>query len=336
MSGLLESLNIQTSKVTRTLDNLVLFLYGPNGAGKTPVATKFPNVLYFAVGHSGLTGLPNVNFIPIRSWSSFKKNIKIITDPKNYEELHKSIETIVIDETETLFNDYCTNYVCSTEGVNKIKEGNSGYGLWKELETEWRDTINKLLSSGFAVIFILHAVQDETGKMHPAGDEKRMLPVILNASDVIGYLDPAGLDGDGKPVYSSLLLADSDKAFARTRNPYFSQKYPRIEEVTAQKIIDAYFDSIEFQAKMDGSEIISREEENKQYENPEDEVPFDELLNNTKKLCSQVQTKLGSGDKVIEVIEATLGAGKKLGNCTEKQREAVQNIYNELTDLLNS
>lgn len=334
MLKILEGLNIQTSKVTRTLDNLVLTIYGVNGVGKTPVATSFPKALYFATGHSGLTGLANVNFIPIRTWAEFKKAVKTVTNPKDYDEIHSEIETLVIDEVETLFNDYCTSYVCSTEGVNKIKEGNSGYGLWKELETEWRNTINKVLSSGFAVVFILHAVADDTGKMYPSGDTKRMLPVILNASDAIAYMEPAGLDGDGKPVYSSLRLADSEVAFARTRNPFWSQKYPVIEQVTAKNLIDSYFDAIDTQAKSQGAQVISREEQEKQYQNPEDQVPFDELLTATKKFCSEVQNKFGSADKALEVIEETLGAGKKLSACTEKQRGAVQNIKNELEGLL--
>ena len=29
---------------------------------------------------------------------------------------------------------YCEQYVASTEGVRKIKEGNGGYGLWGDLK----------------------------------------------------------------------------------------------------------------------------------------------------------------------------------------------------------
>ena len=79
----------QISRVTRTTDNLVITIYGYGGLGKTPVATKMDKPYYLAFGKSGLSGLNNVPFAPIQSWSEFKQYNKLLCNKKNYEVLHE-------------------------------------------------------------------------------------------------------------------------------------------------------------------------------------------------------------------------------------------------------
>ena len=120
-------LNPPVSRVAKSLDNFVVCVYGLGGLGKTPVATKMPKPFYLAFGTSGLSGLNNVPFKSIRSWAEFKKFVKTFTDPKNYDAFHEKFQIIVLDELEVLYS-YCEKYVANAEGVNKIKEGNGGYG----------------------------------------------------------------------------------------------------------------------------------------------------------------------------------------------------------------
>ncbi len=328
MAGL-SAMKPQVSRVTKTLDNFVCTIYGLGGLGKTPVATKMPKPIYFAFGKSGLSGLNNVPFYPIKSWAEFRKYVKFFSDPKNYDELKEDVQTLVFDELEILWT-YCENYVSSTNGVNKIKEGNGGFGLWKDLKEEWEDQILKLIGSGFSVMFILHASANDEGKMFPVGDAKRMLPILINHSDVIGYVKSNGVDADGKPQHSSLVLADCDKCFARTRNEYISGRTPIIEDFTAENLIKAYYEGIEAQSEAEGVATVSKEEQDALY--AVEKIPFAQLQEKANKLCAATAQKHGK-EVVLEVIEKILGQGNTISKCTEKQYEAVEAIVTELESL---
>lgn len=322
-------LNPQVSRVSKSTDGLVITTYGYGGIGKTPVATKMEKPYYLAFGKSGLSGINNVPFQSIMSWSDFKKFNKVFTDPKNFEALHSKFQTIILDELEILYT-YCEKYVANSEGVNKIKEGNGGYGLWQDLKNEWEAEILKIIGSGFCVMFILHTAPDDTGRQFPVGDVKRMLPILINHSDVVGYVKGNGVDPDtGKPIHSSLMLAGTPEYFARTRNEYFD---PMIEDYTAENLVKAYYTAIERQEKADGVAAISKDERDKMFET--EKVDFDTLMEEVMNVGVEVVEKYGSKEKLTEIVESVLGKGALVSNCTPKQQEAVEVILSELKSLL--
>lgn len=322
-------LNPQESRVAKTTDGLVVTIYGLGGLGKTPVACKMEKPYYLAFGKSGLSGINNVPFKPLMSWADFKKFNKTLTDPKNFDALHSKFKTIILDEMEILYS-YCEKYVANLEGVNKIKEGNGGYGLWGDLKSEWEAEMLKIIGSGFCVIFILHTAQDESGKHFPVGDAKRMLPILINHSEIIGYVRGNGVDSEtNKPIHSSLILAGSDECFARTRNEYFD---PIIEDFTAENLVKAYFDAIERQEKAEGINAVSKKERDEMFK--ETEYDFEALMDEVQEVGAAIVEKYGSKEKLTEVVEKVLGKGKLVSTCTPKQAEQVSVIVNELKSLL--
>ena len=322
-------LNPPVSRVQKSVDGFIVSFFGRGCLGKTPVATKMPKPYYLAFGKSGLSGLNNVPFQSIKSWAEFKKFVKVFCDPKNFEQIHQNFETLVLDEMEILYS-YCEKYVANTEGVNKIKEGNGGYGLWGDLKTEWETELLKVIGSGFCVVFILHTAQDDTGKNYPVGDAKRMLPILINHSEVIGYVKGNGVDPDtGKPIHSSLMLADTPEWFARTRNEYFD---PMIEDFTADNLIKAYYTAIDRQEKAEGVKAITREERDSMFETKK--RPFNEVMDELQEVGQKVVEKYGSKEKLTEVVESVLGKGALVSNATPKQQEAVEVILSNLKDLL--
>lgn len=322
-------LNPNVSRVTKTTDGLVITIYGFGGLGKTPVAAKMEKPYYLAFGKSGLSGLNNVPFKSIMSWAEFKKFNKTLTDPKNFEILHKNFQTIILDEMEVLYS-YCEKYVANCEGVNKIKEGNGGYGLWGDLKTEWEAEILKIIGSGFCVMFILHTAADDSGKQFPVGDMKRMLPILLNHSEIIGYVRGNGVDQDtGKSIHSSLMLTATNEYFARTRNEYFD---PIIEDFTAENLVRAYYDAIERQEEIEGVKAVTKAERDAMFETKKRD--FGELMNEVAEVGQQIVKKYGSKEKLTETVEAVLGKGALVSQCNEKQQEAVEIILSNLKDLL--
>lgn len=322
-------LNPEESRVAKTTDGMVCLIYGYGGLGKTPVAAHMEKPYYLAFGKSGLSGLNRVPFKSINSWADFKKFNKTLTDKANFKVLHERFQTIIFDEMEVLWK-YCEKYVANCEGVNKIKEGNGGYGLWGDLKDEWESELLKVIGSGFCIMFILHTAPDETGRQFPVGDVKRMLPILINHSEIVGYVRGNGVDQDtGRPIHSSLVLAGSDECFARTRNDYFD---PIIEDFTAENLVKAYYTAIERQEKAEGIEAVTKEERDELFETSKRD--FDDLMDAVMKAGEAVVEKYGSKDKITEVVENVLGKGALVSTCTPKQQEAVEIILNDLESLL--
>lgn len=322
-------LNPQISRVTKSLDNLVITTYGLGGLGKTPVATKMPKPLYLAFGKSGLSGLNNVPFFPINSWAEFKSINKKICSKKDYEKYHEVYNTIILDEMEVLWK-YLTEYVCQVNGVNKIKEANSGYGAWADLKDEWETEMLRLMGSGFCIFFILHTAPDDNGRMFPVGDIKRMLPILINHSEIVGYVKGNGVNPEtGRPIHSSLMLAGTDEYFARTRNEYFD---PEITDYTADNLIKAYYDALDRQAEAEGIEAISKNEKDKMYET--EEIDFEQLMKEVEELGTKLATEKGM-EVLTDIVESTLGKGAKVSQATAKQAQAVKVILMDIKEALN-
>ena len=322
-------LNPTLSKVTKSTDSLIITIYGPSGLGKTPVATKMEKPYYLAFGKSGVSGLNNVPIQPIMSWSQFKKFTRTYCDPKNFDVIHEKFHTLVLDEMEVLYK-YCETYVANSEGVNKIKQGNGGFGLWKDLKDEWESEILKIIGSGFCVMFILHTAPDENGKMFPVGDVKRMLPILINHSDIVGYVIGNGVNPDtNKPIHSSLGLASTNEYFARTRNEYFD---PIIEDFTAENLVKAYYDAIDRQEKAEGVTAVTKEERDQMFE--VEKRAFKDIMEEIQTVGASIVEKTGSKEKITEIVEDVLGPGALVSNCTPKQQEAVEVILDRLKEVL--
>ena len=316
------------SRVEKSINGICCTWFGSPGLGKTPVAVKMPNPLYLAFGKYGVSGLNNVPIVPIMSWRDFKKFTSTFCDRKNYDALSQKYTCVCLDEMEILYK-YCEEFVAHTEGVNKIKEGNGGYGLWGDLKTEWESEMLKIIGSGFCVIFILHSCTNDDGKAIPVGDPKRMLPILINHSDIVGYVINNGVNPEtGKPIHSSLGLAGTKEYFARTRNEYFD---PIIEDFTADNFIQAYYTALDRQEKAEGIAPVEKEDRDKIYERKKRN--FDDVMTECSELGGKVIEKFGI-DPLTAIVDEVLGAGAKVQNCTPKQQEAVEVVIDKIKALL--
>ena len=179
-------------------------------------------------------------------------------------------------------------------------------------------------------MFILHTAPDDTGRQFPVGDMKRMLPILINHSEIIGYVRGNGVDQDtGRAIHSSLVLAGSDECFARTRNEYFD---PIIEDFTAENLVDAYFTAVERQEEAEGVSAVTKEERDALFEVAKRD--FEDVMAEVQEVGAKVAKKYGSKEKLTEVVEAVLGKGKLVSNCGPKQQEHVEVILAELKALL--
>ena len=145
------------SQVSKGIEGKMILLHSnERKLGKTLQATKFPKPFYlrFEQGINAISGLP---YAPLTKWSDFKKVRKQLTDPKTIDKAKELYNTIIVDTLDVAIK-WCDKYVCGMQGVERLNDGNSGYGLWKEYENEWFNEWSPLINAGYTIVFISHSL----------------------------------------------------------------------------------------------------------------------------------------------------------------------------------
>ncbi|AYB37620.1 ATP-binding protein [Brevibacillus laterosporus] len=316
--------NPQVSAVAKGLEGKVITIYGSNNLGKTKQATRM-NKPYYLPFEKGLNAIAGIKYLPINSWSDFKKINKQLTKTSTLVKVKEMYQTIIFDEVEAASR-YCQRYICNKYESETIAEGRGGYGLWKEYETEFWEEITKLIGAGFTVVFIAHQVIDE-GKVLPKGDKRALAPIIDN-SDIVVHVRSNGVDEANRVIKSSAYLAETDKFFARSRFDYIDTY---IEEFTAENLEATIIKAIERQEKAEGISAVTYTEQKSMQQS--EELDYEELMNAITNVGKELQQQ-GKLEQVTEVVEKHLGPNKKVTECTKRQVQVMAIILDDLKDLL--
>lgn len=145
----IDILNIQPSVISRDLRGKYVLLYGKAKVGKTTAACSFPNSLLVAF-ERGYNAIGGVRAVDVTKWSEFKTVLKQLEKP----EAQKLYDTIIID-TITIAWDYCEQYICTQNGVQKINEiaWGGGYSACKK---EFEGALRKITMLGYGIVLIAH------------------------------------------------------------------------------------------------------------------------------------------------------------------------------------
>lgn len=334
MADILDIFNPMVSKVSKDVKGkLILIHSNERKLGKTLQATRFPKPYYlrFEQGINAISGLP---YAPLTKWSDFKKVRKQLTNPKTIEEAQKRYQTLIVDTTDVAIR-WCDKYVCGMQGVERLNDGNSGYGLWKEYENEWFNEWNPILSAGYTVIFIAHSeirkqkdpkTNAEYEQWIPKGD-KRTIDLIVDAADLIGYVKSNGYDNEGNPQLSSIYFQNCPQFLAGSRFKYMPSE---VTPFTAENVQEAMKQAIEQEEKESGIASVTYEEQ--KAESAPVSVTYEEAIEEAKGLFKQMIKK----DKVktTSIVEKYLGEGNRLSDTDERQVEQVVMIVEEFKDFL--
>jgi hypothetical protein len=315
--------NPQISVVAKGLEGKTIMIYGGNNLGKTKQSTRMKKPFYlpFEKGVNAISGVP---FVPINSWADFKKVNKQLTSVATVDKAKEMYNTIIFDEVEASAK-YCQKYINGVYGVSRLKDGNEGFGLWKEYETEYWTEINQLVGAGYTVVFIAHETESKDGAIFPKGDKRAVAPIIDNC-DIVVYLHSNGVDEDGKVINSSGYLAQTDKYFARSKFDYIDTK---IDNFTAENLENAIIQAIERQEKAEGVKAVSFQEQKIIYES--EKIDFDVLMADIGKVGEKFINS-NKTNELVDIVEKHLGKGKKVSECTKLQVEVVSIILNDLVD----
>jgi hypothetical protein len=317
--------NPQVSVVAKGLEGKVITIYGSNNLGKTKQATRMSKPFYlgFEKGIRAISGIP---FLPINKWSDFKKINKQLTDPKTLDKAKEIYQTIIFDEVYTSAL-YCQDFLCKKHGVETIGEGNGGFGLWKEYETEFWTEIDKLLGTGYTLVFISHQEETKEGKAIPKGDKRSIKPIIDN-SDIVVYLTSNGVDDDRNVIKSSAWFAETDEFFARSRFDYIDTYLPEFTAENLEKVIAV---AIERQEEAEGIKAVSYAEQNERYQS--DALNYDDLMEQIVAIGGEL-AEADRLEELTEIVEKHLGIGKKVTECKKSQVQIMSLILDDLLELV--
>lgn len=324
MAVTVDIFNPQVSVVAKGLEGKTIMIYGGNNLGKTYVATHLSKPFVIAC-ESGLNALSGVKYNRVNTWAEFKKLVKQFTSKATVDKARELYDTIVIDEVYAS-SILCQDYVIATYGENALTLGDSTgkTNLYQMYEKEYFRMINLLLSCDYTVVFIGHA-QEKEGYVSPKGDKRCLNPIIDNCDFVI-YLASNGVDENGKVIKSSAYLAETDKFFARSR---FEHCPTFIQEFTAENLEKTITKAIEEEEKANGASVVSYDDQKQQ--NTSVVYDYEEVMEELQEV-GQRFAGAGQMELLTEIVEETLGAGKKVSQCTKKQIDAMVIILDNLKD----
>lgn len=331
MAVTVDIFNPQTTKLAKGLEGKSFYIIGSNSVGKTSQAVRFskPYVIATESGLNATVGIP-YNFFP--SWADVKRVAKQFTSKATVDKAREMYDTIIIDEVYA-FSLLCQEYIQSTIGGGALTLGDTVEGgkinLYTAYEKEIYKVINQFLSCDYTVVFIGHVQQDNrTGQIIPKGD-KRLVNPLVDLCDYVIYIKSNGVDEKGNVIPSSAYLAETPEFFARSRFPGTPTYLP---EWSVEALTEAVQIGIEAKEKESGVQAITYKEQKEQ--NTSVSRDYDEVMAEIQEL-GQKMAESGYIEELTDIVEGTLGRGKKVTQCTKKQIEAMVIILDDLKDKVN-
>ncbi|MDO5764998.1 MAG: ATP-binding protein [Elusimicrobiales bacterium] len=316
--------NPQKTVIAKGLEGKSFLIYGSNSLGKTAQAVRMSKPFVIAT-ESGLNATVGVAYNRVTTWGDFKKLVKQFTSKATVEKARALYDTIIIDEVYAS-SLLCQDFIIATygEGALTLGDGNGKVNLYQMYEKEYFKTINLLLSCNYTVVFIGHA-QEKDGYVTPKGD-KRCIDPIRDFVDYVIYLQSNGVDENGKVIPSSAYLAETDKFFARSR---FDTTPTYLPVWSAEALEEAVNIGISGKVEATGVAAVTYDEQKAQ--NTSVKYDYDKVMDQLQEIGARF-ANAGQMEALTEIVEETLGVGKKVSQCTKKQIDALLIILDNLND----
>lgn len=325
MAASFDIFNPNVTVMAKGLAGKSMLIYGGNSLGKTAQSVRMSKPFVIAA-ESGLNATSNIPYARITSWAQFIKIVKQFTDKGTVDKAREMYDTIIIDEMYAV-SLLCQDYVIATYGNGALTLGDSEgkVNLYQVYEKQFFKAINLLLSCDYTVVFIGHAQQDKNGYITPKGD-KRCVDPIRDFVDYVIYLESNGVDENNNVINSSAYLAETDRFFARSRFKY-TPTY--IKEFTAENLEKAIVEGIEKEEQINGIKTVTYAEQKAQ--NTADTIDYDATMEALQDIGMRF-AESNNMDILTEIVENTLGVGKKVTECTKKQIDAMCIILDDLKE----
>ena len=321
----IDILNIQPSVISRDLRGKYVLLYGKPKSGKTTAACAFPNSLLVAF-ERGYNAIGGVRAVDITKWADWKMVLRQLEKP----EAQKMYETIIID-TISIAWDYCEQYICAQNGVQKINEipWGGGYSACKK---EFEGALRKITMLGYGIVLIAHSAArvektadgSEVEIISPEMP-KRASEICNGLVDIIGYIG-GEYDAD-KNFTRYLYTRETPTLFAGSRFKYLAPKI----KFGYQELVDAIAEAIDMAEKNDGVKVV----DNAELTAIGERLDFATVRAEAQDLWQKLTQKNPDNASVIlKKIEMTMGHRMKLSEFTEDQCDLMYLVVLDMRDML--
>jgi len=316
--------NIEPTVISRDLKGKYVLLYGKAKSGKTSAAVQFPKSLLVAF-ERGYNALGGIKAIDILKWSDFKQVIRQLEKP----EARELYDTIIID-TISIAWDYCEQFICAQNGVQKIGDIAWGGG-YSAAKKEFETSLRKITMLGFGLVLIAHSKAhlektdgDAEIEVIEPDMPKRAAEVCNGLVDIIGYI---GGEFDETGTFQRYLYTRSTPTlFAGSRFKYLAPKIP----FGYNQLVDAIADAINKSETIDGVKVVDTAVVQ----------PVEEKLNfgTVRARALELWTKLVNENEenaniILKKIEMIMGHRMKLSEFTEDQVDLMNLVVSEMEEM---
>ena len=318
---MIDILNIQPSVISKDLRGKYVLLYGKPKSGKTTAACSFPNSLLVAF-ERGYNAIGGVRAADVTKWADFKQVLRQLEKP----EAQKLYETVIID-TISIAWDYCEQYVCAQNGVQKIGDipWGGGYSACKK---EFESALRKITMLGYGIVLIAHSAA-RTEKTAEGSEieiispdmPKRAAEICNGLVDIIGYI---GGEYDENKVYKRYLYTrETPTLFAGSRFKYLAAKIPFGYKYLEDAIVRA------IDAEVSAGATVTTEAPKK-----EENRPFEETVAEGRALWTELIKKdEKNAEKIMKYVTQIFGHPIKLSEITEDQQDLFELTIAEMKSL---
>ena len=321
----IDILNIQPSVISRDLRGKYVLLYGKPKSGKTTAACAFPNSLLVAF-ERGYNAIGGVRAVDITKWADWKMVLRQLEKP----EAQKMYETIIID-TISIAWDYCEQYICAQNGVQKINDiaWGAGYSACKK---EFEGALRKITMLGYGIVLIAHSAArvektadgSEVEIISPEMP-KRAAEICNGLVDIIGYIG-GEYDAD-KNFTRYLYTRETPTLFAGSRFKYLAPKI----KFGYQELVDAIAEAIDMAEKHDGVKVV----DNAELTAIGERLDFATVRAEAQDLWQKLtQNNPDNASVILKKIEMTMGHRMKLSEFTEDQCDLMYLVVLDMRDML--
>ena len=203
---------------------------------------------------------------------------------------------------------------------------------------EFDECLRSIVQMDYGLVLISHAT-DKTFK-NESGEEynqivptldKRATNIVSRMADIIGYSRVVTTDEGDKTM---LFMRGTNRYMAGSRFKYT----PDYIEFSYNNLTNAIANAIDEQAKEDGAQYFTEERSNL-YIPKENELNFDDLMNEFQNAINRMIAKAGDKfeekytPRITQITEKYLGRGNKVSQCSREQVEALSLIVEDLKEL---
>ncbi len=346
---------IEESTITVDLAGKIIGIYGTNNTGKSSVSAKlFPGQTLWVATEKGYNAQSGLRIYDIESWSDFRDVVSQLTtrNKAKREKIRSMYKCVVVDVADKLPN-LCTMYTISQFNEKKSAEARSkgqlftpitelsdipyggGYAsLNKEMDTQ----INKLALSGYCVVLIFHdeirKEKDSRGNEYdyiiPKNTFSKAGNALKDIPDFMVYLEPQGVDENGKGILSVGHCVQHKEFFARSR---FVECPEMIMPFTADNLKETIKIACEREASLLGATTVTyaEEEAKREQDRKDKQYTHTELIDKIKPVFSALVLSKHD-DFALSIVSQYLGDNRKISEAVATDVNALKCIYDKFVD----